>query len=351
MGNRILLVGMMCLFLVFNGCNSDSDLEKEPSKEPVKEIKTEVEVDYVLNEEIDDFVINNDNTIFKVGEWRGEGKDSVAFMKVDLLGNVKPLKMLNIIGFYQSQLMLTNEGNVFLIAPIHDVDYDKMFLFKDNFSKLEPFYTMAPLSSPGPSPFFDRSRLWVFTAVNDKTCFVFDSNERTIKRVFLESKSETFVAGSGKNVIKDGIGQDAGFGDVNEMISQDGTFYIIDKWRVNENFLSYNIRKMEFVNNAWKVVTLISSSTDDYRSVSFDSKGDLYVLIGGKGIYKLNLQNNALTLFKGGKIKIKSGNNHSVIDLGSFAEIKIKDKDLYLRAETSFVKISDFQSKFNSLSN
>ncbi len=347
MKNRILLVGIISLLFVFNGCSSDSGSDAEPSKE----IKTEVDVDYILNENIDGFVVNNDNTIFKVGDWREGGKDLVGFMKVDLKGNANSVKMLLPIDFYQSQLMLTNEGGVFLAAPFHPNDYDKIFKFEGDFSKLNPFYTMAPLSSPGPAPDFDKGRVWAFTAIDNKTCFVYDSNVRTIKRVFLDSKSEIFVAGSGKNAIKDGIGQDASFGDVAKMIYQDGAFYIIDKWRVNGNFLSYNIRKMEFVNNVWKVVTLISSPTDDYRSVSFDSKGNLYVLIGGKGIYKLNLQNNALALFKEGKIKVNSGGNQSVIDLGSFAEIKIKNNDLYLRAETLFVKISDFESKFNALSN
>ena len=351
MKNRVLLVAVACLFLVFNGCSSDSGSEAEPSKGGGGVVKEEVEVDYILNENIDDFVVNDDNTIFKVGDWREGGKDLVGFMQVDLAGNMNSVKVLLPYDFYQSQLMLTNEGDVFFTAPFHSKDYDKIFRFEDGFSIMSPFYTLAPLSSPGPAPDFDRGRVWALTALNDKTCFVYDSNVRTIKRVFLDSKSEVFVAGSGKNAIKDGIGLDASFGDVGKMIYRDGVFYIVDKWRVNGVFLNYNIRKMELVNNAWKVVTLVSSPTDGYRSVCFDSKGDLFILIGGKGIYKLNLQNNTLTLFKGGKLKIKSGDNHSVIDLGIFADIKIKNKDLYLRADSFFVKISDFQSKFDALSN
>jgi hypothetical protein len=344
MKDRILFVTVLCFSLMLSSCNADADSE---SSEKVKE---EVELDYILYDAVSDFVVNNDNTVFRIGEYRNGNEYFTDFVKIDLKGEVSLLKRLHFLDFYQSQLSLTNEGDVFLTAPFHSNGMDKIFRFEGDFSKLNPFYTMDSLSSPGPAPDFDRSRLWVFAAANDKTCFVYDATTNTIKRVFLESKSEVLVAGSGKNEVKDGVGLDAGFSYVTRMIYRDGVLYVVDKRRSGQYFLGYNIRKLEFVNNTWKVTTLASSVTDAYSSLSFDSKGDLYVMILGKGIYKLNLQNNKLTLFKSGEIKVKSGSVYSVIDLNSFLDIKIKNNDLYMRKLSVMMKISDFESKFDALS-
>ncbi|WP_263361361.1 hypothetical protein [Flavobacterium collinsii] len=48
-------------------------------------------------------------------------------------------------------------------------------------------------------------------------------------------------------------------------------------------FVSSNISKLEYVNNEWKVSTLISTTNvvAYYRDIAFGSKNDLYVLVSG----------------------------------------------------------------------
>ncbi|WP_173964910.1 hypothetical protein [Flavobacterium collinsii] len=48
-------------------------------------------------------------------------------------------------------------------------------------------------------------------------------------------------------------------------------------------FVSSNISKLEYVNNEWKVSTLISTTNvvAYYHDIVFDCKNDLYVLVSG----------------------------------------------------------------------
>lgn len=59
--------------------------------------------------------------------------------------------------------------------------------------------------------------------------------------------------------------------------------YLIDNMSTGASsaFVSSNISKLEYVNNEWKVSTLISTTNvvAYYRDIAFDSKNDLYVLV------------------------------------------------------------------------
>ncbi|MNY02178.1 hypothetical protein D3C86_1347400 [compost metagenome] len=208
---------------------------------------------------------------------------------------------------------------------------------------------MKPISSP----FASKIRLTAITENNDNTYFVFDYGNRQIKRFVAELSTDVFVAGSGKNSIVDGAGLDAGFGSVSKIISQNNVLYLIDNMSEGaaSTFVSSNIRKLEYVNNQWKVSTLLSTTVneDRFRDIVFDSKNDLLVL-KGKGIYKLNLSDNTLSLFKDGEIKVASfGKNSSyrlTVDFNYLESFKIKNDDLYLATSSNLIKISDFQSKF-----
>ncbi|GIQ60835.1 hypothetical protein Flavo103_39710 [Flavobacterium collinsii] len=61
--------------------------------------------------------------------------------------------------------------------------------------------------------------------------------------------------------------------------------YLIDNMSTGASsaFVSSNISKLEYVNNEWKVSTLISTTNvvAYYRDIAFDSKNDLYVLVSG----------------------------------------------------------------------
>lgn len=341
MKKRILLVAVLQLFLTLNSCSSDSG--SSPTNEP-EEIKGEIKIDYKVSKPNSDFVVSNDNSVYIVGQ--DENADyNIHLQKVDLKGVVSKLKTVKFTDFFKSILSITNLDEVLLISPSNDADINKIFRFENNFSELNPFYTMKAISSP----FASKIRLTTICNNNDKTYFVFDYNAKNIKRVITDLNGDVFVAGSGKEEIKDGKGLSAGFSYVTRIISLNNVLYLIDSEYDSgtATYLNSTIRKLEYLNNEWNVTTLVSSTTDHYKDIAFDSKNDLYVLIQNKGIFKLNLQNNNLSPFKEGETKIANGKNHQILELQYAEMMKIKNNDLYLLDRYSaLIKISDFQTKF-----
>ncbi|WP_264536978.1 hypothetical protein [Flavobacterium sp. N1736] len=345
MKKRILLVAVFQLFLVLNGCSSDSGNDATP-----EENKGEIKADYISDVYFaDDFVVDANNNVFVTGQISAEIV-SYPFRKIDVDGKVTTLKPLDFVYFNSSKISTSKDGQILLIARNNNVDSDKIFRFGNNFSELNPYYTMKPISSP----LANKIRLISICDNNDNTYFVFDYNNRQMKRFLPELNTDVFVAGSEKNEIKDGTGLNAGFGSVTKIISQNNVLYLIDNLNTGaaSTFVSSNIRKLEYVNNEWKVSTLISTTNENgyYSDIAFDSNNGLYVIVKGKGIYKLNLQDNTLSLFKDGEIKLAAGNKDLSVDLRYAESLKIKNNDLYLLASYNLIKISDFQSKFNSAS-
>lgn len=342
MKKRILLVAMLQLFIVLNSCSSDSGNDSTPTEE---EIKGEIKADYIINSRASDFVVNNDNTVYQIGQ----GEDAtngyfIGLKKVDSEGKETLLKTLDLGNFTFGRLSLMNNGDLLLVSK-GNPDSDKILRFENNFSVLNPFYTMKPISSP----FASKINLLAISNNSDNTYFVFDYDNKQIKRFVPELTTDVFVAGSGKNEIKDGVGLTASFGAVLKIISFNNVLYVIDNLYESGigTFKSSTIRKLEYVNNDWKVTTLISTTSENsYNDIALDSNNGLYVLVKGKGIYKLNLQDNTLSLFRGGEIKVGSGNRHALVDLGYAELFKIKDNDLYIRSYSDLIKISDFQTKF-----
>lgn len=342
MKNRILLLAVLQLVLIMSGCSSDSG---DGSTQVIEEIKGEIKVDYIADVSYtDDFVINNDKIVYKIGQ-----EDlTVKLKKIDLEGKVTVLKTLDFSKFYGSSLSTTKDGNILLIPSFHDTDRDKIFRFENNFSELNPFYLMKPISSP----FASKIRLMSICDNNDNTYFVFDYNNGQMKRFLPELNTDVFVAGSGKNGIQDGAGLNASFGYISKIISQNNILYIIDNLYSGaaSTFVSSSIRKLEYVNNEWKVSTLISTTNADayYTDMAFDSKNELYVLVNNKGISKLNLQDNTLSLFKDGDLIVVKGTTYYSSSYQSITRMKIKGNDMYLiLASSSLIKISDFQSKLS----
>lgn len=341
MKKRILLVVVCQLFLVLNGCSSDSGNDSAP-----EEIKGEIKADFIVSSIASDFVVNNDNTVYQIGQGENTNGYFIGLKKIDSEGKETMLKTLDLANFTYSRLSLTNNGDLLLVAK-GNPDSDKILLFENNFSDLNPLYTMKPISSPLAS----KINLLSISNNIDNTYFVFDYNNGQMKRFVPELTTDVFVAGSGKNEIKDGIGLEASLGAVSKIISLNNLLYVIDNLYESGTgiYKSSNIRKLEFANNEWKVTTLISTTSENiYNDIALDSKNGLYVIVKGKGIYKLNLQDNTLSLFKDGEIKLGAGNKHVSIDL-QYAELfKIKNNDLYIRTSWDLIKISDFQSKFAS---
>ncbi|OAZ05259.1 hypothetical protein [Flavobacterium succinicans] len=344
MKKRILLVGALQLFMVLGSCSSDSDNNIPVKKEELQ--KGEIKADFIFSNSVDDFVINNDDTVFFIGQTPNDKDYRIKFQKIDKNGNLTLLNGISNSNFFTNRLAVTPTGDFLLI----DTVTDKIFRFESNFTELNPFYTMKPISSP----FASKIRLTAITENNDNTYFVFDYNNKQMKRFVPELNTDVFVAGSGKNEIVDGAGLDASFGNVTRIISKNNALYLIDNLRTGtpSTFISSNIRKLEYVNNQWKVTTLISTTNKDasYNDIAFDSKNDLYVSVREKGVYKLNLSDNTMSLFKDGELKVvafgKNSSSRITVDFNYLKSFKFKNNDLYLGTSFELIKISDFQTKF-----
>lgn len=344
MKKKILLVAALQLFLTLGACSSDSGNDATP---PVEEIKGEITIDYAADiTYADDFVIGNDNLVYKIGGNQSSNESVIKLKKIDLTGAVSTFKDLDYFNYLFLRLATSNDGTILLLTGNNSNNSNKIFQFGNNFSELNPFHTIKPISSP----FASKIGLSSICNNNDNTLFVFDYSNKQMKRVLPALGTDVFVAGSGKKEIKDGTGLNVGFSNVTKMISQNNIVFLIDEIYPNSEAIvaNYSIRKLESLNNDWKVTTLISNATDRYTDIALDANNDLYVLIKGKGVFKLNTQDNSLISFKEGDIKIfdKKKNNHVSIGSGSFDMMKIKGNDIYLASTQRLIKISDFQTKF-----
>ncbi|GAA6765928.1 hypothetical protein AAFH68_18670 [Flavobacterium sp. CGRL1] len=340
---KIILAATALQFLLI--LNSCSGSDSEPAVTP--EEKGEIKADYISNGFINDFVINADNTVYTIGQNQNDkGGIFTSLKKVGLDGKETTLNYLDLGTYNFAKLALTNNGDVLLVAKGNDSpDQDKIMRFENNFSELKAFYTMKPISSP----FASKINLFSICNNNDNTYFVFDYNAKNIKRVLPDLNGDVFVAGSGKSEIKDGAGLDASFNTVTKIISMNSILYLIDDVYdpSTGTYKNSAIRKLEYVNNEWKVTTLVSAANGDHFSdITFDTKNDLYVVSEGKGIFKLNLQNNTLSLFNDGELKIRAGGNRTGTSFKYVHMVKFKGNDIYLMFQSELVKISDFQTKF-----
>lgn len=348
MKKRILLVVVCQLFLVLNSCSSD---DTKPAEEWTPE---GIKADFITLVNVEDFVINNDGTVSFIGQTPNDKDYLIKLQKVDKDGNVTLLKGIDNYNFFSNKLAVTPAGDILLIAYTHQTDTDKIFRFENNFTELNPFYTMKPISSP----YASIIKLTAICNNNDNSYFVYDYGNKQIKRFLSELKTDVFVAGSGKEGIVDGSGLDVSFGGVAKIISLNNVLYMIDNL-YDSSTATYKksaIRKLEYENNQWKVTTLISESNGQhYTDLAFDSKNDLYVSVWDKGIYKLNLIDNTLSLFidqeemKVWRQSVKDNVKSVVQDYIDFKHIdgfKIKNNDLYI-LNSYLIKISDFQSKLN----
>ncbi|MBF4470623.1 hypothetical protein [Flavobacterium sp. HJJ] len=350
MKNRILLAAVLQLFLVLNGCSSDSG--NNDSEKTVELQKGEIKADFNVFYRAEDFVIDKDDNVFFIGQTPNEKDYAIKFQKIDKNGNLTLLKGINNYDFSPSRLAVAPTGDFLLIAFNNQNGTDKIFRFENNFTELNPFYTMKPISSP----YANKIRLISICNNNDDTYFVYDYNNRQMKRFVAGLKTDVFVAGSEKNEIKDGTGLNAGFSNVDKIISQNNVLYLIDNLHSGgtSTVVSSNIRKLEYVDNQWKVTTLSSTTNADnfYNDIAFDAKGDLYVSIWGKGIYKLNLLDNTLSLFADAELKIFVGEKKlmysSTVDFKFISGFKFKRNDMYLLESTTVIKISDYQSKLDA---
>lgn len=336
MKKRILTIVALQLFLILNSCSSSD-------KEPVYIVDNEeIETDFIAKNS-GDFVITTDDLVYNVSSKPEYVNPFIE--QIDAEGKTTVLKTLD---FTIPKLVLSQSGELLLISPNKTNDSDKIFRFENNFQQLNPFYVMQAESSP----FAKLARLGIICNANDGSYFVFDYTSNNIKRVIPELGTDVFIAGSGKREIKDGDGLEAGFGGITKILFHKNIFYLIDndyKNNTTSDEISY-IRKLEFLNNKWTVTTLISTpGVNVYKDLAFDANNNLHVVVSEKGIYKLNLQNNDLSLYKDGKVKMRKDNRHYYTNFKTVIGLKFKGNVMYLATYDLLIKISDYQSKFDAL--
>jgi hypothetical protein len=333
MKKRILAVAIVQISMLLVGCSGDSS---EPQQEMTP---TGIKADFITTyNNIGDFVIDDNNSVYTI--------DDKTFRKIDLDGKETILKNLDDSNL--RKITLADNGNILLITAENFAETNKIYRFENNFTELNSFYTMKPISSPSAS----KIRLTSITKDDKNTYFVYDYNGKNMKRFLPDLATDVFVAGSGKEEVVDGAGLDAGFGSVIKMVFLNKAFYFIDI----KNATSY-IRKLEYVNDKWVVTTLTSTSTPNefYKDIAIDSNNDLYVLVWGKGICKLNLLNNTMSTFMdalnvGVWVKnIKDNVNtydQKTLDFKHINGFKFKNNDLYILTN-QLIKVSDYKKKFN----
>lgn len=338
MKKRILVVAVLQLFLVLGGCSSDSGDDSAP---PSVVIEGEIKVDYGVNVSPSvgyGFVVNNDNTVFFTEQYQQNGQYKIRLGKIDVTGKVTTLSDLDIAKFFNNELCNTSSGDIVLFT--YDPSYGNLlYRFENNYTTLSSFYTMMPNG-----PFGGAVRLGSICNASTATTesyFVFDYGIKSIKRIVVGSvNTDILVAGSEKQEIKDGVGLNASFFGISQMIWKNNILYVIDR----DYGKVSTVRKMEQTPAGWKVTTLASTTTDIYENIGVDSQNNLYVLLKDKGIYKLDPLNNTLSVYKDGVIKIDKPYREG-INLKEVGFMNIKNDDLYIGRMGVLRKISNFRTK------
>lgn len=339
MKKRILVVSALQLFMVLGSCSSDSGDNSNPA--PPVVIEGEIKVDYGVNVSRSvgyGFVVNNDNTVFFTEQYQQSGQYKIRLGKIDETGKVTSLSDLDTSKFFNNELCNTPSGDIVLFT--YDSNYGNLlYRFENNYTSLSPFYTMKPNG-----PFGGTVRLSSICNASTPTTesyFVFDYGIKSIKRIVVGSvNNDILVAGSQKQEIKDGVGLDASFFGISQMIWKNDILYVIDR----DYGKVSTVRKMEQTVEGWKVTTLASTTTDIYENIGVDSQNNLYVLLKGKGIYKLDPLNNTLSVYKDGLIKIDKPYREG-INLKELNFMNIKNDDLYIGNIGTLRKISNFRTK------
>lgn len=335
MKNKILGVVILQVVLLFSSCSSDSG--DNPVTTP-EVIEGEIKVDYGVGVDTftsSGFVVNEDNTVFFTEKY---DSSKIRLGKIDVTGKVTILSDLDKSKFYDNKLSNTASGDIVLFT--YNSDYGNLlYRFENNYTTLSPFYTMKPNG-----PFGGTVRLSSICNASTPTMesyFVFDYGIKSIKRIVVGSvNNDILIAGSQKQEIKDGVGLDASFFEISQMIWKNEILYMIDR---NYGKVS-TVRKMEQTAAGWKVTTLVSTTTDIYQNIGIDSQNNLYVLLKDKGIYKLDPLNNTLSVYKDGVIKIDKPYRVG-INLKEVNFMNIKNDDLYIGGMGTLRKISNFRTK------
>lgn len=312
---------ILFIFVSLISCSSDSNSE---------EIAGEIRADYISDiskiVDIDGFAVSN-NSVYITGG----GYALPELKKIDQQGKVSNIETFEDLRFFYNKLTNNSKGEIFLTTNNSEVG-DKMYNITNNF--FTPYYTLKYNNNIG------APTINAICNYKDDYYFIFDLTTFSLKKINTSLKTELLIAGSGKPAIKDGIGTEASFGKVYQILIKNDIIYVLD----NDGNGS-KIRKIENTTNGWKVTTLNPDTYDYINQIAIDNYNNLYYLINTEGIYKIDLTNDTEIMYHDDEIKIGTYKEHLSINFKHLRFIGINNDDLYLFNGPNFIKISNFKSK------
>lgn len=324
--NKLVPTFILVFSILFFSCTKDN------SDDPVDD--GYVTADYIVeNAAVADLTYGNNNLYLLYEDTSMSGGKTLN--KIDESGRMTTLNNLNndFLASTYVGVTFTDNNSIFCVAE-GNISGD---IFKYDLSTEQmSTYKITTLSPP-----FDNSIIKMTDIANygDGTYVVFDNMNKCIRRYVPELNTDLVIVGSGNYDIVDGSGQNASFKKVTKLVAFNGIIYLIDD--------NYNLRKVEKSGNEFVATTLISNYSEKFQNLFTDSDGNVFVVIIGKGVYKLNLSSNTLEEYLMGSIKLKNADNSISIEhsYGKCYNFLINSNNLYFAIDGNVVKISDYKTK------
>lgn len=179
--------------MIFSSCSK----ENEVNDIVTNEVPGEIKVDYIVDAGtyINGLIVN-DNIAYVSGQYNVSNKVTLKLNKIDPLGNVTTLKEFADGEIFTEELTNNKAGEVLGISssPAYG---NKIYHFEKNYSEINPFYTMKPVSST----FAKLINLKAICNDGKDSYFVFDSSTLSMKRVVPDLNTDILIAGSEKKEI------------------------------------------------------------------------------------------------------------------------------------------------------
>ncbi len=310
------VISLTLIFTSLLSCNSD---------EPESNVDdNSITADYISGEEVIDFYLSPNDEVYYICHYPANvNAINLSIRKIDVSGNVIVVQPdNNILGGSYIAIAGSNSENIYFIT---------YHLTGKNIYK----YSTSTSTTSTYSLLYDIFQIEYF---RDETYILYDySNKLKIFDPALGSAS--IVAGSGTYSIVDGIGINASFSGISKICVKDEIIYVIDGGN--------NLRKIEKVGSDFIVSTLVSNYPYSFKDISVNDSGELFVLVNGKGIYKLNNSDNSLEEYLTGEFYLKKDNQNLLYSLNSLYRFAIKNDNLYFLKNGNVMKISNYKEKFN----
>ena len=311
----------LVLFLILNSISSC----KSDHIEPNNMYDDHVFVDYITSTGyIKDLHVTNDNDVYYL---TGHSISKInQSRQISLINDLPEDQFGNSMGITQSE-----NGNLYYVSNAKNTIYN----YSLN-SSTTTFHLVTPASRMTCIKKFDDNSFIVYDYADSVTGFY-----SGLKRYFPNLDLTVEIAGSENYEIVDGIGENASFGFVTNMLVVNEVIYVIDSRN--------NLRKIEKVGEEFSAITLISEYPNNFNGIAVENNGDILLLIDNVGIFKLNNSNNTLEEYLTGEIKFRDANANSSTwtDWSYFRRFDIQNNDLYLTSGRGLIKISNYTSKLD----